>query len=396
MESLQQRAKIQLPEESPIVPFAIRHAAVLMNRFHVNSSGRTAFETVCDRTYCGRLAPFGSSCFAQLLEAQKLMLSGGDGNGVDERHSDASVGGESSGGRGRVDKRGRFPSLSESSSSAPDSIAEAEAMDSSHVEKRILVGEKAEEPAEKRTRSPEKLSPPMFAGNIRAVMVDGECLETGDEEISMTQFGDSLAEWIKENWSREDGKEELKALEAAAQRLLDGGRMRPVKLGEASGWKQLSTTQVYDWRYRGGWIRRSRLVAREYRWLDPEMEQIYAPSSVASTTKVLAAMMMSAGDGFGLKSADVKDAYLMVPQKEKVFIIPPPSWKELHPEDEAWELLFCLPGQRIGARAWHDQTFCEKKKCTHIRAPHLCFGQIAVFVFCHTWMIFNCLARWLR
>ena len=115
----------------------------------------------------------------------------------------------------------------------------------------------------------------MFAGNTRAVMMDGECLETGDEEISITQFGDSLAEWIKENWSKENGKpdvegEELKALEAAAdrieiQRLLDGGRMRPVKLGEGS------TTQVYDWRYQGGWIRRSRLVTRGHHWLGPEM-----------------------------------------------------------------------------------------------------------------------------
>ena len=85
-------------------------------------------------------------------------------------------------------------------------------------------------------------------------------------------------------------------------------------------------------------------------------------------------MMMSTGDGFGLKIADVKDAYLMAPQKEKAFIIPPSSWKEFHPEDEAWELLFCLPGQRIGARAWHDHfidVLREEKVSAYPGAPSL-------------------------
>ena len=158
--------------------------------------------------------------------------------------------------------------------------------------------------------------------------------------------------------------EELQAIDAAAdreeiQRLLDKGRKRPVKLADATGWKQLSTTQVRDWRYRNGWIWRSRLVAREY--------QIYAPSSVASTTKILPALLMSSGHEFGMFSADVKDAYLMVPQQEKVFILPPPSWKDQHPEDEAWELLYCLPGQRIGAKAWHDY-FSEVLRQEGVRA----------------------------
>lgn len=88
---------------------------------------------------------------------------------------------------------------------------------------------------------------------------------------------------------------------------------------------------------------------------------------LALTTKILPALLMSSGDEFGMFSADVKDAYLMVPQQEKVFILPPPSWKDQNPEDEAWELLYCLTGQRVGAKAWHDY-FSEVLRQEGVRA----------------------------
>ena len=66
-----------------------------------------------------------------------------------------------------------------------------------------------------------------------------------------------------------------------------------------------------------GWLRRSRLVAREFNWMDVR-DDVYSPSSSSSIVKVLPALAMS--DGFlpqsVLGTLDVADAFLQVPQPE--------------------------------------------------------------------------------
>ena len=93
---------------------------------------------------------------------------------------------------------------SSSSSSRAESMEDAEAMGPTGAEKRG----QAEEPAEKRAKSPEKLFPPHFAGDVRKVTLDGEVLETGDEEIAVlrSDLGEFLAKWIKDTWEKDDGE----------------------------------------------------------------------------------------------------------------------------------------------------------------------------------------------
>ena len=64
-----------------------------------------------------------------------------------------------------------------------------------------------------------------------------------------------------------------------------------------------------------GWLRRSRLVAREFNWLDVR-EDVYSPSSSSSIVKLLPALAMSDGfcNGAVLGTLDVADAFLQVPQ----------------------------------------------------------------------------------
>ena len=64
-----------------------------------------------------------------------------------------------------------------------------------------------------------------------------------------------------------------------------------------------------------GWLRRSRLVAREFNWLDVR-EDVYSPSSSSSIVKLLPALAMSDGfcSGAVLGTLDVADAFLQVPQ----------------------------------------------------------------------------------
>ena len=92
-------------------------------------------------------------------------------------------------------------------------------------------------------------------------------------------------------------------------------------------------------------MRRSRLVGRDYKFLAPEMENLFSPTSNAIGVKLWAALVQSSQGELGLWAVDVKDAYPMVPQEEKVYV---------ERNEEFFELGRCLPGQRVGSKAWYD------------------------------------------
>ncbi|CAE7775394.1 unnamed protein product, partial [Symbiodinium sp. CCMP2592] len=100
--------------------------------------------------------------------------------------------------------------------------------------------------------------------------------------------------------------------------------------GEVSeeGFKRLSTKFVRTWRkkVKGGVemvLRRSRLCAREYKWLEADRLDIFSPASNTAVSKLLPWLFArmknepgaSAGDDRpSMLTLDVKDAYLTVPQ----------------------------------------------------------------------------------
>ena len=133
------------------------------------------------------------------------------------------------------------------------------------------------------------------------------------------------------------------------ERLLEKKVLLPLD-GKPDDMTPLQTRHVRDWRWRQNqWIRRSRLVAKEFAFLDPTRPFLYAPGSVPVTIRLLAALAMSSGGKLQLRSADIKDAYLMVPQQEPVCV------QISYQGEQRWyQLAFCLPGQRVGARAWHS------------------------------------------
>ena len=124
--------------------------------------------------------------------------------------------------------------------------------------------------------------------------------------------------------------------------------------------KELSAKMVRTWRKKTrmiqsesgenvevpAWMRRSRMVAREFAFLE-QRDDIYSPSSCAAVTKVLPALALSNGfvkDGI-LGTADISDAYLQVPQRQ-------PRVVKLG--DLSFVILKCLPGQRDGALLWYQ------------------------------------------
>ena len=99
------------------------------------------------------------------------------------------------------------------------------------------------------------------------------------------------------------------------------------------------------------WLRRSRLVAREYNWLDVR-DDVYSPSSSAAIVKLLPALAMSGSfcEQCVLGTLDIGDAFLQVPQTT-------PRVVRLGTTN--YVILKCLPGQRDASKLWY-QFFVEK------------------------------------
>ena len=99
------------------------------------------------------------------------------------------------------------------------------------------------------------------------------------------------------------------------------------------------------------WLRRSRVVAREYNWLDVR-DDVYSPSSSAAIVKLLPALAMSNSfcEQSVLGTLDIGDAFLQVPQSTP---------RVVRLGSTNYVILKCLPGQRDASKLWY-QFFVEK------------------------------------
>ena len=179
---------------------------------------------------------------------------------------------------------------------------------------------------------------------------EGELPEASE---SQSERGDQGMPWEGRPYS--DGPpdlpaEELAELDVAMEkkeldRLLAMGVLKFMTESEKADKMKLQSKNVYDWRYRNGWVRRARLVAKEFRFLEPSLTDLYSPASIACSHKLLACLATCNPD-LELLSVDITDAYLQVRQRRPTYI--QSAYGDL-------ELLFNLPGQRAGSRDW----FCH-------------------------------------
>ena len=121
------------------------------------------------------------------------------------------------------------------------------------------------------------------------------------------------------------------------------------KLGGGS--KVLSTRFVRTWRVKPhpvtgepSYLRRSRLVAREFARDDQSRTGLYSPASQQLLTRLLPALW-SSRPGHIMMSLDVTDAYLCVSQTTDV-------WVSLY--GQSYQLRRLLPGQREGSARWYE------------------------------------------
>ena len=144
-------------------------------------------------------------------------------------------------------------------------------------------------------------------------------------------------------------------MELQINRLVAGQKMVEIQEHETDNLSYLGTRFVFDWRWREQkWVRRARLVAKEFAHLDPTKPFLYA---VQCGVKILPALMLSSQGQLCLHSCDVKDAYLQVRQEKPTYVS-----VQVDGNPYLCKLEYCLPGQRIGAKAWylHLKSVLEK------------------------------------
>ena len=127
---------------------------------------------------------------------------------------------------------------------------------------------------------------------------------------------------------------------------------------ESSGTKWLTTKFVFDWRFRERkWIRRARLVAREFKSQEHRTDT-FSPATSASLVRLIPILGLQ--QEHSLYSIDVKDAFLQVPQRNRTACEFPKEYVELFGDEdpqcrnEGFLLLRVLPGQRDAALLWSD------------------------------------------
>ena len=118
--------------------------------------------------------------------------------------------------------------------------------------------------------------------------------------------------------------------------------------------RELSTRFVTTWRamrfhQRDFWMRRARLVGREYQWMSCERDGgRFAPASSNIIQRILPSATQHRSD-YAMFVLDFKDAFLTVDQQK-----PTAVFAYVRGERLTYRLHECLPGQRDASANWHD------------------------------------------
>ncbi|CAE7206401.1 unnamed protein product [Symbiodinium sp. CCMP2456] len=145
-------------------------------------------------------------------------------------------------------------------------------------------------------------------------------------------------------------------------RLVQLGVMTEVA-AKLDGHRMLTTKSVRTWRPKvlAGqkvWLRRSRLVAREYAHLDPERSGLFCPTTSQIMLRVIPALFLRRRDaGWSLLSLDVSDAFLQCDQQHATLTRIGNKW---------FKLLRMLPGQRDGSVTWYNDFTSEMKSAVGV------------------------------
>ena len=166
-------------------------------------------------------------------------------------------------------------------------------------------------------------NPPGYAG-VNAVSMEVH----GDDEVDWNLIPDEVEEEFTYGGEEDDDppvvtEERLAELDKQArekeiQRMMEMPAMIETDENEVTQTEGyiISTKEVYCWKHRleiGGWFRRARLVARQFR-SSIDLEQTFAPTSMMMVPKLLIHLIVNVFTNFKAMTLDIKDAFLMAPQ----------------------------------------------------------------------------------
>ena len=227
-------------------------------------------------------------------------------------------------------------------------------------EQDALMHEPAGPPRMSPTHSLGHLYPPHYAGVEAGGAYERE--PHGDEDMDPELMPDEvLEEQYMDSYGGDEGDdppqvsaEELERLDMAARetgikRMIEMPAMIETDQSEVQQTEGyiISTEVVLCWKHRveqGGWFRRARLVARQFR-NSIELDATFAPTSIMAIPKLLIHYMLNLRREFVVVTLDIKDAFLMAqqPLTENAYV---------QVDDRIFKLRRCLPGQRTAASQW--------------------------------------------
>ena len=215
-------------------------------------------------------------------------------------------------------------------------------------------------------------------------------VEEGEEEVENLGPG-SMPEELRSDApltrtpADPDWEVDLLANKVEEQRLMRMNVMEKLTPEDAH-LDKLTTRFVHDWRIkpyvqpdgktRKRWLRRARLVAREY--ANDRCDEVYSPASGQHSLRLLPALFLNniaASQGiYGEQGApvlgalDIKDAFLQVPEERPLQITTNTGY---------YKVLKNIPGQRIGAKAWYEflRTYLEKELRFTFDVVNPCWGK---------------------
>ena len=144
--------------------------------------------------------------------------------------------------------------------------------------------------------------------------------------------------------------------------------------------KVLSTRFVRTWREKHNakgepiWLRRSRFVAREFAWLEPERESLFSPASGNIISRIVPTVFLEMRETQSydvvLASLDVRDAFLTVQQECPTLV----HTTDACGNSRRFALGRVLPGQRDGSLLWYKAItkFLKGRLDLEEHAPYPC------------------------
>ena len=226
----------------------------------------------------------------------------------------------------RADKRGRDEAPASPDSPSKRRTAQMESLADvwEDQNKREVLKRKAETDGEEHKVGLVEWVSKVIDPNKEFPSVDDEDCQVNLDDVS-TNVGDDDADDESWDWDDEDEGKIIVARQRELDQMVKYGvyELKPRGDPSLAEYKQLSTRWV-DQRRGEEW--RCRIVAREFKFLDPDMEGLFTVATAPVTGRIMD--FFATQHGYKRVIGDATNAYFNTPQNRLVYALPPPELRQ--------------------------------------------------------------------